>query len=91
MKKFIKWTLIVVAGVFSLLLIGLGALIIYAKYFDNSQDETVSYYTDELPLNNSDYLEEFEEIHQITLDNYSLYKSKGLNMDSIHDLSLIHI
>lgn len=85
MKKFIKWTLIVVAGVFSLLLIGLGALIIYAKYFDNSQDETVSYYTDELPLNNSDYLEEFEEIHQITLDNYSLYKSKGLNMDSIHD------
>lgn len=84
MKKPIKITLIALGSVIALLLIGAGVLIVYAKYFYDSQDETVSYYMDDFRIGKHDFQNEFEEIYRTVLDNYSLYKSKELNMDSIH-------
>lgn len=85
MKKPVKITLIVLSSIIGLLFIGLGSLIVYAKFFSNQQEDTLRYYADELNVGKNDFKSEFEEIYSITLDNYSLYKSKGLNMDSIHD------
>ena len=42
------------------------------------------YYVDELPLTPDQYTADFDEIHQIVVDNYSLYRQKGLNMDSLY-------
>ena len=84
MKKPVKITLIVLSSIIGLLLIGLGSLIVYAQFSKTQHEETVRYYVDELSLEKNDFKSEFEEIYQLTLDNYSLYQAKGLNMDSIH-------
>lgn len=84
MKKPVKITLIVLSSIIGLLLIGLGSLIVYAHLCSNQQEETIMYYVDDLNIDRNDFESEFEEIYKLTLDNYSLYQSKGLNMDSIH-------
>ena len=84
MKKPVKITLIVLSSIIGLLLIGLGSLIVYAQFSKTQHEETIRYYVDELSLEKNDFKSEFEEIYQLTLDNYSLYQAKGLNMDSIH-------
>lgn len=84
MKKPVKITLIVLSSIIGLLLIGLGSLIVYAQFSKTQQEETIRYYVDELSIDKNDFKSEFEEIYQLTLDNYSLYQAKGLNMDSIH-------
>ncbi len=91
MKKPVKITLIVLSSIIGLLLIGLGSLIVYAQFSKTQQEEILSYYVDELSLNNNDFRGEFEEIYQLTLANYSLYQAKGLNMDSIHNVFLQRI
>lgn len=85
MKKPVKYALIALSGIFLFLLIGLGGLIVYARYFNSTQEETKSYYADELPIGKDDFRNEFEEIYRLTVDNYSLYRQKGLNMDSIRE------
>lgn len=84
MKKLVKITLIVASSIVGLLLIGLGVLFVYAKFSKTQQEETIRYYVNELSIDKNDFKGEFEEIYQLTLDNYSLYQAKGLNMDSIH-------
>lgn len=84
MKKPVKITLIVLSSIIGLLLIGLGALVLYAQFSKTQQEATVRYYVDELSIDKNDFKSEFEEIYQLTLDNYSLYQAKGLNMDSLH-------
>ena len=84
MRKPVKITLIVLSSIVGLLLIGLGALILYAQLSKTKQEATIRYYIDELNIDKNDFKSEFEEIYQLTLDNYSLYQAKGLNMDSIH-------
>lgn len=84
MKKPVKITLIVLSSIIGLLLIGLGSLIVYAQFAKTQHEETIRYYVDELSIDKNDFKSEFEEIYQLTLDNYSLYQAKGLNMDSIH-------
>ncbi len=85
MKKLVKITLVVLGSIMGLLLLGLGSLIVYAKFFSNQQENAIKYYADELSIGKDDFKSEFEEIYNITLDNYSLYQSKGLNMDSIRN------
>ncbi len=85
MKKPIKYTLFILSSIVCFLLLGVTALIVFVKYFDKAQGETVSYYSADLNIGKDDFLNEFEELYRITLNNYSLYKSKGLNMDSIHN------
>ncbi len=91
MKRPVKITLIVLSSIIGLLLIGLCGLLVYAHFIKSHEENTVGYYVDELNISKNDFKSEFDEIYQITLDNYSLYKSKGLNMDSIHSLFLQRI
>lgn len=81
-KKVLKITGIVVL----VLLLAFGGLVGYAYYTykkDNSRTG-VWYYADELPLTPDQYVADFDEIHQIVVDNYSLYRQKGLDMDSLY-------
>jgi carboxyl-terminal processing protease len=87
MKTPVKITLIVLGSIIGLLLVGLGSLIVYV----NQQDKIIMLYVDELNIDKNDFKSEFEEIYQLTLDNYSLYQAKALNMDSIHDSFLQRI
>ena len=68
-----------------LLVLGFIILVIYAKFFYNRDVKVVSYYADELCVGKEDFKAEFEEIYQVTLNEYSLYPSKHLNMDSLHE------
>ena len=68
-----------------LLVLGFIGLVIYAKYFYNRDVKVVSYYADELCVGKEDFKAEFEEIYQVTLNEYSLYPSKHLNMNSLHE------
>ena len=86
MKKPIKIALISLGCLVAIMFVGIGALVLYAKYFGEPQEETVSYYVEDLEVSKADFRSEFEEIYRQTLDNYSLYKSKGLDMDSLHEV-----
>lgn len=81
-KKVLK-----IAGIVVLvLLLAFGGLVGYAYYTykkDNSRTG-VWYYANELPLTPDQYAADFDEIHQIVVDNYSLYRQKGLDMDSLY-------
>ena len=70
MNKYIKTTLKILASLVLLILVGIGGLIIYAKYFYNQDVDITQYYADELPIKKEAFEKEFEEIHQTTLENY---------------------
>lgn len=59
-------------------------LFIYAKYFYNREIKVDYLYLTELPIKASQFAEDFDEMHRIVLENYSLYQAKHLNMDSLH-------
>ena len=81
-KKVLK-----IAGIVVLvLLLAFGGLVAYAYYTYKKDNSCIGvwYYVDELPLTPDQYTADFDEIHQIVVDNYSLYRQKGLNMDSLY-------
>lgn len=82
--KTVKTLLKVIAGVFLLAVLVCGYYIIYLKFFKNKEVKYNSYYTGQLPVEPSFFAEDFKEIYQTTLDNYSLYQAKQLNMDSLY-------
>ena len=84
MKKNIRIAAKAALSLLILLVLGFIGLVIYAKYFYNRDVKVVSYYADELCLGKEAFKAEFEEIYQVTLNEYSLYPSKHLNMDSLH-------
>ena len=57
---------------------------IYAKHFYNKEPQAEYFYLSEIPVKPSQFEADFEEIHQIVMENYSLYQAKHLNMDSLH-------
>ena len=60
-------------------------LYVYANYFYNDkQIDVENFYIAELPLPPSQFEEDFKEIHQIVMENYSLYQAKHLNMESLY-------
>lgn len=81
-KKIFKTTTIAVA----ISAIAWCGLFVYTKYFQDKEPEVESLYLAELPLDTSKFEADFEEIHQIVLEKYSLYPSKQLNMDSLHQV-----
>lgn len=85
MKKNISIAMKIALSLLILLVLGFIVLVIYAKYFYNRDVKVVSYYADELCIGKEAFKAEFEEIYQVTLDEYSLYPSKHLNMDSLHE------
>lgn len=83
MKKQVKIALWVLSLLVIIPALGLGGLVIYAKYF--YRDITpVPYSVDELPVSGGQYAAEFAEIHQTVKEEYSLYPSKHLDMDSLY-------
>ena len=81
-KKVLKITGIVVL----VLLLAFGGVVAYAYYTYKKDNSCIGvwYYADELPLASDQYVTDFDEIHRIVLDNYSLYRQKGLDMDSLY-------
>lgn len=76
-----------IAGIVVLvLLLAFGGLVAYAYYTYKKDNSRIGvwYYVDELPLTPDQYTADFDEIHQIVVDNYSLYRQKGLDMDSLY-------
>lgn len=88
-KKVLK-----IAGIVVLVfLLAFGGLVAYAYYTykkDNSRTG-VWYYANELPLTSDQYVADFDEIHRIVVDNYSLYRQKGLDMDSLYRVFALRI
>ncbi len=82
MIKNILKVLFVLVG---LILLSFVCLIIYAKLSSSSETPAESYYVEDLPLKNDCFQDDFQEITEIVKDNYSLYESKHLNIDSICD------
>lgn len=79
LKKILKAAAVVVV----ILSVVYGGLYVYVKYFYNEM-EAEYFYLSEIPVNASLFEEDFEELHQIVMENYSLYPSKHLNMDSLY-------
>ena len=73
MNKYIKTTLKILASLVLLILVGIGGLIIYAKYLYNQDVDITQYYADEMQIKKEEFEKEFEEIHQTTLENLYLY------------------
>lgn len=58
-------------------------LVVYARYFYESEPEAESYYVDSLPLTPDRFQDDFDEIAKIVKENYSLSESKHLDVDSL--------
>lgn len=82
--KVVKLFLKIIAGLFLLACLALISYVLFLKYFAEKEIQVTSYYAEELPLEPAQFPEDFEEIHQIVLTNYSLYSAKQLNMDSLY-------
>ena len=84
-KKRPLWKRIVwgVSIVLALLVLAFAGLVAYAYWF-YEEPMAKSYYLSELPLTKEEFAGDFEEIHQTVAENYSLYRQKGIDMDSLH-------
>lgn len=81
LKKILK----VLLALVGLVLLSFVGLIIYFKFFYSSETPIESYYVENLPLKSDSFQSDFHEITEIVKDNYSLYESKHLNIDSLCD------
>ncbi len=84
MKKIIKVMLKVLGGALLILLVAFIGLAVYAKFFYSEESDAKYCFIAELPLQPSEFVADFEEVHQIVVDNYSLYEGKKLDMDSLY-------
>ncbi len=86
MKKIIEAILKVLGIIFLVLSVACAGLFIYIRFFTHSTKEVNAkdFYISELPLQPSEFAADFEEVHQIVMENYSLYKNKKLDMDSLY-------
>ena len=64
---------------------------IYAKHFYNKEPQAEYFYLSEIPVKPSQFEADFEEIHQIVMENYSLYQAKHLNMDSLYQTYITRV
>ncbi len=85
-NKLIKNVLKVFLILVGLVLLSFVGLIIYVKFSYSSETPVESYYVENLPLKSDSFQDDFHEITEIVKDNYSLYESKHLNIDSLCDL-----
>lgn len=85
MKKILKIILVTLLSVVAMFVLIIGGYVVYLKYIRGNVEATY-YYADELKIDKGTFKSEFEEIHAKVKDNYSLYESKHLDMDSLHDV-----
>lgn len=82
LKKSLK-VLLVLVGLLGFAFI---SLIIYFKFIYSSEAPAESYYVEDLPLKSDCFNDDFHEISEIVKNNYSLYESKHINIDSLCNL-----
>lgn len=82
-SKLIKISLIVFGSILGTLLILVAAGLIMLKIEEKEQEDIQSFYANEIPVEPEEFINDFESIHNIVKDNYSLYKSKHIDMDSL--------
>ena len=84
-KKLPLWKRVLrVAGIgLSVLVLAFTGLVAYA-YWVYKEPMARSYYLSELPLAREQFADDFEEIHRTVVEHYSLYRQKGMDMDSLH-------
>lgn len=75
-----------IAGIVVLvLLLAFGGLVGYAYYkYQQDNREAEFCYLPDLTLTPDQFAADFEEIHRLVVENYSLYRKKGINMDSLY-------
>ena len=67
------------------LLLAFGGLVGYAYYkYQQDNREAEFCYLPDLTLTPDQFAADFEEIHRLVVENYSLYRKKGINMDSLY-------
>jgi len=84
MMKVLKILVLSLLSVVAIFVLVIGGYVVYIKYF--SYTKATWHYVDELKIEKSEFRSEFEEIHEKVLGKYSLYESKHLNMDSMHNV-----
>ena len=91
MKRAFIVILKVLAGLVALLFIAVGSLFIIARCnpeliqrFLEEEPEYISFSA--LPHSRDSMKTDFDGIHQIVAENYSLYRQKGISMDSLYDV-----
>lgn len=75
LEKVLKVTAIVIA----ILAVAYYGLRIYAKHFYSQELQAEYFYLSELPLNASQFEDDFNEIHRTVMENYSLYQASYLS------------
>lgn len=85
-RHILKKALLVLLALAGFVLLFVVGLIIYFKYVYSSEAPSESYYVEALPLQSDSFQDDFHEISEIVKDNYSLYESKNINIDSLCDL-----
>ncbi len=91
MKRAFKVILKVIVGLLAFFIIAIGLLFILARCnpelvqrLFEEEPEYISF--SELPHDCDSMKADFDGIHQIVADNYSLYRQKGISMDSLYNV-----
>lgn len=92
MKRAFKIFLRILAGLVGFLIIAFGALFILARcnpefvqrLFGEKPIEYISF--SQLPHDRDSMKVDFDGIHQIVVEKYSLYRQKGISMDSLYNV-----
>ena len=82
-KHIVKTLLRILLVLVALVLLTFGGLIIYFKFIYSSEAPKESYYIEALPVEEDQFQDDFLEIAEIVKENYSLYESKHINIDSL--------
>lgn len=82
-KHIVKTLLRILLVLMALVLLTFVGLIIYFKFIYSSETPKESYYVEALPVEDDQFQDDFLEIAEIVKDNYSLYESKHINIDSL--------
>ncbi|MBO4641535.1 MAG: S41 family peptidase [Bacteroidaceae bacterium] len=92
MKRAFKISLRIIAGLVVFLIIAFGALFILARcnpefiqrLFEEKPIEYISF--SQLPQDRDSMKTDFDGIHKIVVEKYSLYRQKGISMDSLYNV-----
>ena len=91
MKRAFKIILRVIVGLLLFLIIAIGSLLILARcnpeFVQRLFEEEPDYISfSALPNDRDSMKADFNGIHQIVVENYSLYRQKGISMDSLYNV-----
>ena len=85
MRRSVKVLLKILLGIFIFLVLVIAGLFVYAKFFYDERDSSYMSFSS-LPGDTASILKDFEDIHNTVVDKYSLYRQKGISMDSLHNV-----